>query len=216
MEDRNEPRTARLNAASMTDPIAEWPLSRVVALLRKKEKEKDGPIPESRVFCRSSIRFLDTVLDEVASELGALRGSTTRWLSYHGLEIFRNSGVIKDLQKSYSLLRRRAIETNDPDMAAIINAMVPYSPADSNEDRAAYRLYPHVHAGLEELAQICGAPVGRMVQMAMVRSILTADLPVLEPVAARLGTESERWNRWMRFRAGQMEIAVSIWENSRV
>jgi len=212
MEDNDKPKSVRLHTSSMVDPVSEWPLSRVVALLRKREKE--GPTPDSRLFCRSSIRFLSTVLDEVASGLGAPRASATRWLSYHGLEIFRDDRVIKDLQKEYSLLRRKAVETDNPDIAAIINAVVPYSPADSDNDRASYRIYPWVQSDLEDMAQICGTHTGRVAQMAMVRSILTADLPVLEFVTARLQTESERWNRWMRFRLGQMEIAVSIWGSS--
>jgi len=64
------------------------------------------------------------------------------------------------------------------------------------------------------MAKVCGIYSGRIVQMAMTRSILTADIPVLETVFVRLRTESERWDRWMKFRLGQMEIAVSIWGTS--
>jgi len=68
-----------------------------------------------------------------------------------------------------------------------------------------------VQADIEDLAKVCGMYSGRIVQMAMSRSILTAEIPVLETVFGRLRIESERWDRWMKFRLGQMEIAVSIW-----
>ena len=207
----NRPRGVPLSPKSMVDSVADWPLHRVVELLRKKEKEEKERDQDCRVFSRSSIRFLNTVIDEVASEFDVSRGRITRWLSYHGLEIFRVDKVISDLSKSYAQLRRQAVQTNDPDIASIIDAPIPYSPADSDDERTSYRVYMWVQADIEDLAKVCGAYSGRIVQMAMTRSILTADIPVLETVSSRLRTESERWDRWMKFRLGQLEMAVSIW-----
>ena len=209
--EENRPRGVPLSPKSMVDSVADWPLHRVVEHLRKKEKEEKERDQDCRVFSRSSIRFLNTVIDEVASEFDVSRGRITRWLSYHGLEIFRTDKVISDLVRVYAQLRRQAVRTNDPDIASIINAPVPYSPADSDDERTSYRVYMWVQADIEDLAKVCGMYSGRIVQMAMSRSILTAEIPVLETVFGRLRIESERWDRWMKFRLGQMEIAVSIW-----
>ena len=209
--EENRPRGVQLSPKTMVDSVADWPLHRVVEHLRKKEKDDKERDQDCRVFSRSSIRFLNTVIDEVASEFDVSRGRITRWLSYHGLEIFRADKVISDLSKLYIQLRRQSVQTNDPDIASIINAPIPYSPADSDDERTSYRVYMWVQADIEDLAGVCGAHSGRIVQMAMARSILTADIPVLETVSARLRTESERWDRWMKFRQGQLEIAVSIW-----
>jgi len=209
--EENKPRGVPLSPKSMVDSVADWPLHRVVEHLRRKEKEEKERDQDCRVYSRSSIRFLNTVIDEVAHEFDVSRGRMTRWLSYHGLVILREDKVMSDLRKSYALLRRRSIETDDPDVAAIINNAIPYSPADSDDDRSSYRVYMWVQSDIEDLAQVCGTYAGRVVQLAMVKSILTCDMPVLEPVVQRLKNESERWNRWMLFRLGQMDIAVSIW-----
>src|SRR3972149_8110139 len=126
--EENKPRGVSLSPKSMVDSVADWPLHSVVEHLRKKEKEEKERDQDSRVYSRSSIRFLNTVIDEVAHAFDVSRGRMTRWLAYHGLIILREDKVISDLKRSYALLRKRAIETNDPDIAAIINSQIPYSP----------------------------------------------------------------------------------------
>lgn len=207
-------RTVRLHTSSMVDPISDWSLGKLVAHQRKQEKDKEAAVSDSRIFGRSSIRFLGVVLDEVAAEVGAPRGSTTRWLTYHGLEIILNSQLTKDIQEAYSALRKKAIENDDPDMADIINNVVPYSPGGLSDGRVTYRVYPWVHDSLEELAQVCGVSMSYAAQVALVRSLLTADLPSLERVGDRLRVESGRWDKWMRYRLGTMDLAVSVWLSS--
>ena len=118
---------------------------------------------------------------------------------------------MSDLAKVYAQLRRQSVQTNDPDIASIINSSVPYTPADSDDERTSYRVYMWVQADTEDLAKVCGTYSGRIIQMAMSRSILTADIPMLESVSTRLRAESDRWDRWMKFRLGQLEMAVAIW-----
>ena len=209
--EENKPRGVSLSPKSMVDSVADWPLHRVVEHLRKKEKEEKERDQDCRVFSRSSIRFLNTVIDEVASEFDVSRGRITRWLSYHGMTIFREDRTMSDLAKVYAQLRRQSVQTNDPDIASIINSSVPYTPADSDDERTSYRVYMWVQADTEDLAKVCGTYSGRIIQMAMSRSILTADIPMLESVSTRLRTESDRWDRWMKFRLGQLEMAVAIW-----
>jgi len=211
MEEKSQPRKVSLSPKSMVDSVADWPLHQVVEHLRKKEKEDQERDQDCRIFSRSSIRFLNTVIEEVASEFDVSRGRITRWLSYHGLAMLRENRTMADLTKVYAQLRRQAVQTNDPDIASIINASVPYTPADSDDDRTSYRVYMWVQSDIDDLSKVCGTYPGRIVQLAMSRSILTADMPVLEAVSDRLRTESERWDRWMKFRLGQLEIAVSIW-----
>src|SRR3990172_4049841 len=106
--EENKPRGVSLSPKSIVDSVADWPLHRVVEHLRKKEKEEKERDQDSRVFSRSSIRFLNTVIDEVAHEFDVSRGRMTRWLSYHGLVILREDRVVSDLRKSYTQLRRRS------------------------------------------------------------------------------------------------------------
>ena len=195
----------------IAESVAEWPLHRVVERLRKEDKDNKDREQDCRVYSRSSIRFLNTVIDEVSSEFDVTRGRMTRWLSYHGFMMFREDKCITDLKASYVRLRRQSLMSDDPDMAAIINSLNAYTPADSGEEKSSYRIYAWVQADAEELAQICGMFVGRVVQLAIIRSALTCDIPSITLANNRLRAESERWDKWMRFRAGQMDVAVAIW-----
>ncbi len=208
---KKEERKIRLHTSSMVDPVCEWSMNKVVAHQRKQEKDKEGSVTDSRIYSRSSIRFLSVVVDEVASEVATSRGSITRWLTYHGLEIILNSQLMKDINEAYSALRKKAIENDDPDLADIINNAVPYSPGGLSEYRLAYRVYPWVHDSFEELAQVCGVSMSYAAQVAVVRSLMTADLPSLAKVAERLQGELTRWDRWMRYRLGTMELMATVW-----
>ena len=211
MTGEDRPRGVSISPRAMTDSVADWPLHRVVEHLKKKEHDDKDYCQDCRVYSRSSIRFLNPILGELASEFDVSVGKITRFLSYHGLSIFREDATVSSLRVSYGLLRRRSLQSNDPDMAAIIDSPIPYSPADICDDRASYRVYLWVHSDVEEMSQICGMFIGRVVQLAIVRSVLTCDLPILESVRERLSTESDRWDRWMKYRLGQMDMAVAIW-----
>ena len=218
MEDhREDNRGVSLSPNTMVDKVADWPLHRVVEHLKKKEKEpKDGIGGidlNCRVFCRSGVRFFDSVVEEVAIQYGVSKGRMCRWLSYHGMAIIRDDAVTRQLADIYAHIRREALIADNPDIADIINALTPYSPRErTGDDRTSFYVYNSwVSSGFADYAQICGVAVGQATQVFMLRSVLTSDLPLLKSVADRLCKELERWDKWMRFRAVVLEKAVEMW-----
>jgi len=210
-----EPRAVPISPKSMVDSVADWPLRRVVEHLRRKEKEGSSqPSPDCRVYCRSSIRFLNTVIDELASEFGVSRGRMCRCLSYHGIAILQNDAIVQGLVREYRQARRLALERNSPSIADIINSLTPYSPLDVDASKTSFRVYDAwVMAEIEDKSQVCGVYPGQLAQIAMLRSILTCDLPAFEPVVDRLTGESRQWDLWMSFRLSVLEVAVARWES---
>ena len=213
--EENRPRGVPLSPKSMVDSVADWPLHRVVEHLRKKEKEEHTQLSDGRVYSRSCVRFLNPIVDELASEFGVSRGRICRCLSYHGVAILQADRVLSDLAKAYREARRLALERNNPDIADIINGLTPYSPKDVDASKTSFRVYDTwVQADIEDMAQVCGVYPGQYAQVAMIRSILTCDISYLESVVERLVQEAKRWDTWMRFRLAVMEVAVSYWESS--
>ena len=212
--EENKPRGVPLSPRSMVDSVADWPLHRVVEHLRRKEKEEKDRPSDGRVYSRSCIRFLNSIVDELASEFDASRGRLCRCLSYHGVAILQTDRVLSDLSRVYKAARRMALERNNPDIADIINGLTPYSPKDVDASKTSFRIYDTwVQADIEDMAQVCGVYPGQYTQIAMIRSILTCDIPSFEPVVDRLVQESKRWDMWMSFRLAVMEVAVTRWES---
>ena len=213
--EENKPRGVPLSPKSMVDSVADWPLHRVVEHLKQKEKEERTPPSDGRVYSRSCVRFLNPIIEELASEFSISRGRICRCLSYHGAAILQADRVLSDLSKVYKTARRLALERNNPDIADIINGLTPYSPKDVDASKTSFRVYDTwVQADIEDMAQVCGVYPGQYAQVAMIRSILTCDIPTFESVVERLTQESKRWDIWMRFRLTVMDVAVSYWESS--
>ena len=206
-----------LSPKTMVDNVSDWPLHRVVEHLRKKEKEDKDHISgvdlNCRIFCRSGVRFFDSVVEEVAIQYGVSKGRMCRWLSYHGMAIIRDDIVISQLSDIYARIRREALVADNPDIADIINALIPYSPRERTGDgKSIFYVYNSwVSSGFADYSRVCGVGTGQVAQAFMLRSVLTSDLPLLESVADRLCKESERWDKWMRFRALVLEKAVEMW-----
>jgi len=199
----------------MVDSVADWDLRQVIEHIKKKEKEEgSAAVQDTRVYSRSCIRFLNTIVDEVASEYDVSRGRMCRCLTYHGSAIMDNDRVLQDLLKRYRALRKLSVEKNDPDIADIINSLAPYTPRDVDASKTSFRVYDSwMLADLDEKAQACGVFPGQLVQILILRSILTCDVPAFAQVMERLTGESRRWDMWMNFRLSVLEVAVARWES---
>ena len=202
-------------SSMVEESIADWPLHLVIEYLRKKEKDdKISGVNESdcRLFCRANgMRFFDGLAGELATLYGVTRGRVCRWLSYHGIFIARGDDVISRLSEAYVSARRAAISADDPDIVDIIDGLTPYSPVDRDGRFSVYVYGPWVASEFTDIAQVCGVSPAQVAQVYMAKSLLTCDSPYLSSVTNRLRRESERWDKWMRFRLAVSEMAVSIW-----
>ena len=199
----------------MVDSVADWPLHQVVEHLKKKEKEdKDRGDRETdcRVFCSSSIKFFNSVVDEVASYYDVSRGKMSRWLSYHAVAIAREDVIIDRLSKAFNRIRRAALLADDPDMTDIVEARVRYSPQDAATSRGSFYVYSFwVSSEFDTIARICAVYPSQVTQLFMLRSLLTCDIPALANVMSRLQRESDRWDNWMRYRLSMLEMTTAVW-----
>lgn len=199
----------------MTDSMANWSLSRVVAHLRKQEKPEKGSGNldlNCRMFCRTGIRFFDSIVSELAAQHGVTKGCMSRWLSYHGSLIASESPTLVTLSAVYSRVRHLALSEDKPDLMDIINSISPYSPRDSSVEPINFYLYGSwVHSAFADSAQVCGVSTGQAAQLFMLRSAMTCDLNTLDGVAGRMQDEMLRWERWMCWRAKVLQGAVDTW-----
>ena len=100
------------------------------------------------------------------------------------------------------------------DIADIINSVSSYSPAHTDASKVSFTIYDAgILAGLDEMAMACGVHSSQLAQIAMLRSILTCELPAFSQVMERLTHESRRWDMWMRFRLSNLDITVALWES---
>ena len=211
--EENRPRGVPLSPKTMVDSVADWPLHQVVAHLRQKEKD-GGASGDARVYSRSSIRMLNTVIGRLHKSFGISRGRMCRCLTYHGLAIMKDDPIICNLDKTYVEAQNLSLSKDDPSISDIINHLVPYAPVDSDTEKSSYRVYDSwMMAEVEDISQVCGVYPGQYIQMAMLRSILTHDDPNITGVAPRLVKESHHWDIWMSFRLAVLEVAVAKWES---
>ena len=218
MEDKeeNKPRGVSLSPKSMVDSVADWPLHRVIDHLRKKEQDEKGDgrlSADCRMFCRTGIALFSSIVGELAGQYGVKDAVMSRWLSYHGVAIAQNDLVMGRLSKVYARIRRLALSEDNPDVADINDSLNPYSPHDlDSKTPSSFYLYGSwAVAAFTELSQVCGVYPGQVAQVFMIRSALTCDLPVLDNVVGRMRTESDRWDKWMRWRIKSLEAAIDIW-----
>lgn len=192
-----------LSPRAMVDSIADWPLHRVIEMLRKKEKDAVEKREECHIAYRYGVRMLPSVIGELSTRHGAPCRKMTRWLSYHGLAIAREDPLLAELSMVFARIRRSVLASNSPDIMDILNARIPYTPKIIEATPGSMSLYDvWVGAELDELSIICGVTRHAVAQLYVIRSLLTADLSDMGSVAQGLLEESERWDMWMRFRLG--------------
>ncbi len=203
----DNPRSVSLSPATAVDSIAEWPLGQVVQYLRKKEKEEKGQLLQPvRLFCRSSIKGLSDVLDALAVSHGASRNRMSRWASYHGMSMAREDTAIARMSEAQTAIRSACLLDDDMDTLDMMNGMIPYSPRVVTADPLHLQLYDAwVSSDFEDMARVCGVHRYRVVQVYLVRSVLTADVASFREVASRLETEVHRWDVWMSARLAMLE-----------
>lgn len=206
-------KVAPLGASTMVDePVSQWSLQRVVEFVKKKEKDNSAIDQDHRVYSRSCIRLLNAVIDELSVAFGLARSSMCRCLSYHGVNILHDDPILRSVADRYQKVRKLAIANDDPDLIDIINNIVPYTAASVSAAKVSFRVYDGwALASLEEMSKPCGMFPGSLAQVAMIRSIMTCDSPDFTAITNRLSREANRWNRWLRFRALVLGVAVDQW-----
>jgi len=192
-----------LSPTAMVDSVADWPLNRVVDVLKRKEKEFTGQQRSDphQVSYRTGIRGLLSAVDELAVRYGVPRTKMSRWLSYHGIAIAREDTLISKLSIVYSQIRRAALDTGDLDTLDILNTRVAYTAKNPETASGSLSLYESwVWTEFQQIALMCGVRGYQAVHLFMLRSVLTTDFYGMNGVLLEFGAESERWDKWIRFR----------------
>jgi hypothetical protein len=206
------PRGVPLSPKLMVDSVADWPLHRVVDHLRNKEKDDKDVDVDCRLFHTSGIRLFNSIIGELAENYSVSRGKMCRWLSYHGIEIARCDKLLNDLLVVHNQVRRVAIENNSPAIAGIQESLSPYMPLEEDGKRVSFYVYNSwVLSAFNKLAEVCGVSASQVTQVFILRSVLTCDLPLMMSVAGRIQSESDWWDKWVKYRIGMMDIAVALW-----
>jgi len=196
----------------MVDSLADWPLSKVVSYLKKKESETPSTELDCRLFCTYGMKKFNPIVDELARSYGTTRGGMCRYLSYHGLEIAKQDKLILDLDALFDRLRQAALAKDSPALNDIQNNAVSYAPKEVDSNRVNVYVYnSRVSSGFSHYAQVCGVAPAQAAQVYMVRSVLTSDSPTLAGVAGRLLAESDWWSRWMKYRLTVLEVSSAAW-----
>lgn len=195
-----------LSPRAMIDNVADWPLSRVIDHLKKKERDAQQPVQPYRIACRSTIKLLVDVIDELSANNGVSRNKMCRWLSYHGIAIAHEDAVIVRLNKAQARVRRACLAEDDTNTMDIMNSLTPYAPLVVDESRA--HIYVHdawVASDFDDIARVCGVHKYRAVQIYLVKSILSEESNRSGGTASRLATELSRWDTWMAVRLAALE-----------
>jgi len=201
--EENRPRGVPLSPKTMVDSVADWPLHRVVEYLR--QKEKDDRQPTATIFCRSSIKSLMPVIGELAGRYRVSRNRMCSWLAYHGIRLAREDTIVGRLSSVWGKLRQSSLLADDVDTIDLMQSFLPYSPRIQEDRRCNLSVYDWVSSEFDELAEVCGVPRFRIVQVYIAKSVLSDDVDNIAGVASRLATEVERWDWWMRIRLGALE-----------
>ena len=206
--EENQPRGVPLSPKLMVDSVADWPLYRVVEHLRKKEKEER--LPTTTVFCRSSIKSLMPVIGELAGRYSVSRNRMCSWLAYHGITFARDDTVVGRLSSVWSRLRQASLLTDDVNTIDLMQSLLPYSPRIQEDRRCNLSMYEWVSSEFEEMAEVCGVPRFRMVQVYVAKSVLSDNVDNIAGTASRLLDEVSRWDWWMKVRLGALEQLVEV------
>jgi len=193
-----------LSPDAASESVADWPLAQVIDHLKQKEKDKsNNKVEYCRVSYRTSIRLLSDAIVDASSRYNVSQSQMSKWISFHAISMAQDDIVISNLVAKHNELIRVGLQSADADMLDVLHAVVPYSPKHIVEKPGYLRLYDSwVLSGFEELAQACGVWSYRIVQVFMLRSLLTDDTRGMEKLEAELAIESSRWDKWMRMRLG--------------
>ena len=200
----NSSRAVNLSPDAASESVADLPLAQVIDYLRQREKEEKKEQEEyCRISYRTNVRLLADAIGDTANRYNVSQSHMSKWISFHAISIARDDIVISSLVAKHNELIRLSLQSADADMLDMLHAVVPYSPKHIVEKRGYLRLYDTwVLSGFEELAQACGVWSYRIVQVFMLRSLLTDRPPGMEKLAEELAIESTRWDKWMRMRLG--------------
>lgn len=206
-----EGRTVRLHTSSMVDSMSDWPLGKVVEVLRRREKEAGGAPQSIRLCCRSTVRSLRNVMKLLSAEYGVSRSRMCSWLSYHGRAIASDDQTIASMVKVMSVIRSTSIPKDDTDTLDMMNSRTPYSPRVIAEGELSHLILydSSVASSFEEVAEACGVYIYQATQIHIVKSILTGEAEKLGDLGVRLIEEVSRWDKWMRFRSVTLEGLVN-------
>ena len=203
MEEKQRPRGVSLSPKSMVDSVADWPLHQVVEHLRRKEKEEHPTA--TTLFCRSSIKSLMDVAGSLATDYGVSRSRLCSWLAYHGIAFAREDTTISRLSTVWVKIRQMSLLVDDVNTIDLMNSLLPYAPHIQEERRCRLPMYDWVSSAFEDMAEVCGVPSYRMMQVYIVKSMLSGDVDRIAGTASRLMDEVSRWDWWMRIRLGALE-----------
>jgi len=199
-----EKSVVNISPASMVDSVSEWPLGRVIEHLRKKEQDDNAPLEESRrISYRTNIRILASAVGDAAKRYGVSQSKMQRWLSYHAVAMLKDDVMLSSLADKYAELTRIGLAEADSDILDILNAIVPYSPKNIDDRSGVIDLYSAwVRTDFQEMATVCGVRAYRVVQVYVMRSIMTGDHESMADLMHEFTIESERWDKWMQMRLG--------------
>jgi len=204
----DRPRGVSLAPRTMVDPVAEWPLRRVVDHLKKKEQDDTERPQIVRVHCRSTVKLLLDVMDELAVRYGISRSRLCRYLSYHGLALAQDDLDITRMEKAESTIRRVCLQEDDTDTLDMMHSHLPYTPRIVDDTHIHLPMYDWVASAFDGIAQTCGVYKYHVVQAFMLKSVLSDDLDDMGVIVPRLDLEVSRWDTWMGFRLGALEALV--------
>jgi len=204
MPDDPKPPGVSLSPSAMTDSVSEWPLSRVVDTIKKKVKGEDKPTV-AILFCRSSVKSLLPMIDELAASYGVSRNQMSSALSYHGLSLARDDGTITQMSSVCAEIRRVALLEDDTDTLDMMNSLLPFSPRIMEECRFKLAMFDWVSSSFEELSTVCCVSRSWLVQVYQMKSVLTDDVTLVAGIAARFNAEVARWDKWMGTRLALLE-----------
>jgi len=193
----------------MVDSMVDWPLHQVVDYLKKRDKDGKSGAQDIRMYCRSTVKSLVEAVDWSAKSYGTSRNQMCRWLSYHGIAFAREDPTISEMVRVQALLRDVCLPEDDTDTLDMMKSMIPYSPRVVDENEVHIHLYDSwVSSEFEETSRVCGVYKYRVVQVFLIKSLLTDDADKLGAVAERLRSELSRWDKWMAFRLAALEGLV--------
>ena len=91
-----------------------------------------------------------------------------------------------------------------------MQSLLPYSPRIQEDRRCNLSMYEWVSSEFEEMAEVCGVPRFRMVQVYVAKSVLSDNVESIAGTASRLLDEVSRWDWWMKVRLGALEQLVEV------